>query len=65
MFKNMHIVIAVWFIIVGGWIIFIDGDRWCIACGGIITTVIGAVTLLLGVLGIIGKLGSNPMPGRE
>ena len=65
MFKNMHIVIAVWFIIVGGIIIFIDGDRGCIACNGLIATIIGAITILLGVIGLFSKFASNQAVARE
>jgi hypothetical protein len=60
---NLHIVLAVWFIIVGGIIIFIDGDRGCIACNGMISTVVGVINILIGAIGIIGKFSSNPMPG--
>jgi len=61
----MHIVIAIWFIIVGGIIIFIDGDRGCIACNGMIATVIGAITILLGVIGLVSKFSAGTAAVRE
>jgi len=63
--KNLLLVAAVWHIIVGGLIIFIDGRGWCIACRDTILTVGGVVSLIVGVVGlIVGLRGSNPMPGQ-
>ena len=52
MYKGIHLVLAVWSIIVGGYIIFINGDRWCIACGGSILMGLGVVSIVLGVIGL-------------
>ena len=65
MFKYFIYVASVWHIIIGGWIIFIDGDRWCIACRGTVISLMGVISILLGVIGIVGGLrNSDPMPGR-
>ncbi len=50
---------AVWFIIVGGWIIFSDGRGWCIACRDTPLTVMGVICLILGVIGIINRVRSG------
>jgi hypothetical protein len=50
MYRGIHLVLAVWSIIVGGYIIFINGDRWCIACGSNILTGLGVVSIALGVI---------------
>ena len=52
MYRGIHLVLAVWSIIVGGYIIFINGDRWCIACGSSILTGLGVVSVVLGVVGL-------------
>ena len=64
MFK-IQTVWAVWFIIVGGIIIFINGDRGCLACNGILLTTVGVINVLIGVIGLASGLRSDPMPGRE
>lgn len=46
-------VLAVWSIIIGGFIIFINGDRWCIACGSRLLTGLGVVSVVLGLVGIV------------
>jgi len=51
-----NIVVSVWFIIVGGWIIFFDGHGWCIACREMILTGMGVICLILGVIGLIGGM---------
>ena len=51
-----NIVLAVWFIIVGGYIIFFDGREWCIACREGILTVMGVICLIFGAIGIINQL---------
>jgi hypothetical protein len=61
----MRIVIAVWFIIGGGVIIFIDGDLGCISCNGILSTVVGAIGILLGVVGPVSKFTTNQTVARE
>jgi hypothetical protein len=53
-----NLVMAVWFIIVGGWIIFSDGRGWCIACREGILTAMGVVCIILGVIGIINRVRS-------
>jgi hypothetical protein len=65
MFKNLHIVLAMWFIIVGGVIIFINGDRGCIACNGILLNVVGAITLLIGLIGVASKFTAGSAVARE
>jgi hypothetical protein len=52
MYKGIHLVLAVWSIIIGGYIIFINGDRWCIACGSSIMTGLGVVSVVLGLVGL-------------
>ena len=59
MYKGIHLVLAVWSIIVGGYIIFINGDKWCIACGGAILTGLGVVSIVLGVIGLATGLKST------
>jgi hypothetical protein len=51
-----RIFLEVWFIIVGGIIIFFDGRGWCIACRDGILTGIGVICLILGAIGIINQL---------
>ena len=53
-----NLVMAVWFIIVGGWIIFSDGRGWCIACRDGVLTFTGVVYLILGVIEIINRVRS-------
>ncbi len=53
-----NLVMAVWFIIVGVWIIFSDGRGWCIACRDSVITVMGVVCLILGVIEIINRVRS-------
>jgi hypothetical protein len=63
--KRLYMVAAMWHIIVGGWIIFWNGKGWCIACReetGL--TVVGAISLILGIVGVIDRMRSDPMPGR-
>lgn len=50
------IVLSVWFIIVGGWIVFSDGHGWCICCRENILTGMGVICVVLGFIGIIGGL---------
>lgn len=52
MYKGIHLVLAVWCIIIGGWIFFIDGRGWCIACGSAILLGLGVVSIVLGLIGI-------------
>lgn len=54
--KIPNIVMAVWFIIVGGWIVFFDGRGWCICCREGILTGMGVISLIFGVIGIINQL---------
>ena len=51
-----NIILAVWFIIVGSYIIFFDGRGWCIACREGILTGMGVVCLIFGVIGIMNQL---------
>ena len=48
-----NIVASVWFIIVGGWIVFFDGHGWCICCREIILTAMGVICIVMGVIGLI------------
>jgi hypothetical protein len=54
--KIPNIVLSVWFIIVGGWIVFFDGRGWCICCREGILTGMGVICLIVGVIGIINEL---------
>jgi hypothetical protein len=65
MFKNLHIVLAIWFIIVGGIIIFINGDRGCINCNGIINTIAGIISIVIGIVGIASKFVAGSAVARE
>lgn len=51
-----NIVAAVFYIIVGGWIIFFDGRGWCIACRETILTGMGVVCLILGIIGLVNAM---------
>jgi len=49
-----RLVWAVWFIIVGGWIIFFDGrPPQCIVCREGILTIMAVICILFGIIGII------------
>jgi hypothetical protein len=48
----MFRILAVWCIIIGGIIIFIDGTHWCIACNGILFNVLAVISIVLGVAGL-------------
>ena len=52
MSRTLHLVMAVAFIIIGGWIIFFDGRGWCINCRTTIDLLLGIVSLVLGLVGI-------------
>ncbi|MGC2237662.1 MAG: hypothetical protein WA584_15980 [Pyrinomonadaceae bacterium] len=54
---NFNIVAAIWCIIIGGLIIFIDGRGWCIACNGNIFTALGVISILIGVIAIVAGRG--------
>jgi len=58
--KPINLVLAVWSIIIGGLIIFIDGNGWCIACRGTFMTVLGIISLLLGAVAIATGMGKAP-----
>jgi hypothetical protein len=51
-----NIVVSVWFIIVGGWIIFFDGRGWCICCREMILTGMGVICLVMGLIGLVGGM---------
>jgi hypothetical protein len=51
-----NIVAAVFYIIVGGWIIFFDGRGWCIACRETILTGMGVICLILGIIGLVNAM---------
>jgi len=59
---NINIVLAVWSIIVGGLIIFIDGRGWCIACNGTILTVAGVILVALGAIALVAGRGRAATP---
>jgi len=59
-----NIVVSVWFIIVGGWIIFFDGHGWCIACRETILTGMGVICLIMGVVGLIGGMRGESVSTR-
>ena len=59
-----NIVVSVWFIIVGGWIIFFDGHGWCIACRETILTAMGVICLIMGVVGLIGGMRGESVSTR-
>jgi hypothetical protein len=64
--KGITLVLAVWHIIIGGYIIFINGDRWCIACGNTILTGMAVVSVVLGLIGIVvGLKGAPATAGRQ
>ena len=64
MYKGITLVLAVWHIIIGGWIIFINGDRWCIACGNKILTGLAVISIVLGVVGLVVGLKPAAPAGR-
>lgn len=59
-----NIVVSVWFIIVGGYIIFYDGLRWCICCRETILTAMGVICIVMGVIGLIGGMRSQNVTTR-
>jgi hypothetical protein len=62
--RSYRIVMAVWHIIIGGWIYFGNGKGWCIVCNPAILTVVAVISVALGIGGlVIGRGASNPMPG--
>lgn len=64
MVTPFRVVMAVWHIIVGGWIYFGNGKGWCIVCSPMLLTVVAVISVLLGVGGLVlDRKGSNPMPG--
>lgn len=61
MYKGIHLVLAVWSIIIGGYIIFINGKGWCIACGSGVLMGLGVVSIVLGLAGLfIGLRAPSP-----
>ena len=56
MYKGIHLLLAVWSIIIGGYIIFINGKGWCIACGNGVLMGLGVVSIVLGLAGLYGAL---------
>ena len=54
-----NLVLSIWSIIIGGWIIFIDGDGWCIACNGTIGTILGIVSIVLGLAVLFNSMGAR------
>lgn len=56
MYKGIHLVLSVWHIIIGGYIIFIDGKGWCIACGSGVLMGLGVVSIVLGLAGLYSGL---------
>ena len=61
MLKYIHLVSAVWFILVGGLLIFLPhGPVICIACGARQTLLFGVISLLLGAINLVGGL-RNPV----
>jgi hypothetical protein len=57
MSRTLQLVMAVAFIIIGGWIIFFDGRGWCIACRTTIDTVLGIVAIVLGLIALANYAG--------
>ena len=65
MYKGITLVMAVWHIIIGGWIFFLNGNGWCIKCGSSLLIGLGVVSILLGLAGIVNGLrGSGAAAGR-
>ena len=56
MSKGIHLVLAVWSIIIGGYIIFINGKVWCIACGSGALIGLGVISIVLGLAGLYNGL---------
>ncbi|HEX6649618.1 MAG TPA: hypothetical protein VF075_08760 [Pyrinomonadaceae bacterium] len=56
MSKGIHLVLAVWSIIIGGYIFFITGKGWCIACGSGVLMTLGVVSIGLGLVGLFSGL---------
>lgn len=64
MSRTLQLVMAVAFIIIGGWIIFFDGRGWCIACRLTIDTVLGIVAIVLGVIALASFAGIGSRAGN-
>jgi hypothetical protein len=54
-------------VIIGGLGIFLPGGVVvCIACGPLFTTILGVISVVIGIAGFVfGRGSSNPTPGRQ
>ena len=54
-----------WIIIVGG-LMITPGGIECIACGPLLTRILGVISVAIGIAGfVVGRRSSNAMPGRQ
>lgn len=53
---SIHLVLAVWSIIIGGYIFFINGKGWCIRCGSGVLIGLGVISIVLGLAGLYSGL---------
>jgi hypothetical protein len=61
----IRLVLAVWSIIVGGWIIFFDGRKpECIICTDGILTIMAVISILFGIVGLVDHF-RNRDPGTR
>jgi hypothetical protein len=65
MFRTLLLVTGGWSIIVGMWIFFRDGTKWCLACRETSMTLIGVISIVLGIICIVSTLRrSDSTPAR-
>ncbi len=54
-----------WIIIVGG-LMITPGGIVCIACGPLLTIILGVISIAIGIAGfVVGRRSSNPISGRQ
>lgn len=60
--RFINIALAVWSIIVGGLIIFIDGIGGCVVCRGTISIAAAVILVALGAISIVAGMGGRSAP---
>jgi hypothetical protein len=60
--RFINIVLAVWSIIVGGLIIFIDGIGGCVNCRGTLSVGAAVILVALAAISIVAGMGGRSAP---